>query len=127
MANQAKYVVMIPQRDNLGNDLGDVATAAHHWLTYGPGPKIEGSFIHRNIDGNWRDHPRETFDHLITYAQDTPEMDSHVKQLAAHVAEHGNQWGVMVAKEGGKKGVDSWIIPNPQYRDGESAQTEGQD
>ena len=118
---QAKYTIMIPRRDNLGNELGDVATAAHHWLHYGPGPKINGSFIHRNIEGNWRDDPQETFDHLITYADDQPEVDSHIKQLAAHIGDHANQWGVFVAKEGGKNGVDSWIIPNPNFRQDEPA------
>lgn len=122
MAAQAKYTVMIPQKDNLGNDLGDVASAAHHWLFYAPkGPKVEASFIHRNIDGNWRDDPQETFDHLVTFAEDHPEMDSHVKQLAAHVGQATNQWGVFVMKEG-KNGPQSWVIPNNDYAHGAPAE-----
>jgi hypothetical protein len=113
---QAKYTILIPQKDNLGNPLGDVATAAHHWMFYGPGPKVEGSFIHRGLEGNWRDDPQEKMDHLVTVANDTPEMDSTAKQLALHVAEACNQWGVFVMKEGGKQGVQSWTISNPNYR-----------
>jgi hypothetical protein len=119
--NQAKWTVMIPQKDNLGNDLGDVATAAHHWLHYGPGPKVDGSFIHRNIQGNWRDEPAELHDHLVTVAQDTPEMDSYVKQLAHHIGEAANQWGVFVMKEGGGN-THSWVIDNRNYQEGQPSE-----
>lgn len=114
---QAKYTLLIPQTDNLGNHLGDVATAAHQWLFYGPGPKVDGSFIHRGLEGNWKDSPQEKFDHLVTVAEDTPEMDSTAKQLAVHIGEACNQWGVFVFKEGGKAGVQSWTVPNPNYRE----------
>jgi hypothetical protein len=117
---QAKFTIMIPQRDNLGNHLGDVATAAHHWLFYGNGPKVHGSFIHRNLDGNWRDDPQEKFDHLVTIADDHPELDSHMKQLASHVADAANQWGVSVIKEG-KNGPQLWIVDNPGYQEGRPA------
>lgn len=120
MASQAKYTIHIPQHDNLGNQLGDIATAAHHWLRYGPVPKHDGSYIHRDIEGNWRDYPQERFDHLITVADDHPEMDSHIKQLAAHIGDAANQWTVMVLKEG-KNGIQKWMIDNPKYREGEPA------
>lgn len=119
MAQQAKYVLMIPHKDNLGNDLGDLATAAHYWLFKMTGN--EGSYIEGPKRGNWRDDPQETFDHLITYAEDSPEMDSHIKQLAVHIAEAANQWGMFVAKEGGKSGIQSWVIPNPKYQEGQPA------
>jgi hypothetical protein len=121
MMAQARYTVMIPQKDNLGNNLGDVASAAHHWLRYGPAPSHQGSFIHRNIQGNWRDDEPELFDHLVTVAEDHPEMDSHIKQLAAHVGDATNQWGVFVMKEG-KSGIQSWVIDNPNYAHGEPAE-----
>jgi hypothetical protein len=121
MANQAKYTVLIPKKDNLGNPLGDIATAAHHWLRYGPAPGHQGSFIHRNVQGNWRDDAPEDFDHLVTVAEDTPEFDSHIKQLAHHIADSANQWGVFVMKEG-KGGVQSWVIDNRNYRDGEPSE-----
>lgn len=119
---QAKYTLMIPKKDNLGNPLGDIATAAHHWLRYGPAPKHEGSHILRDITGNWRDDDPEQFDHLITVANDTPEMDSHIKQLAVHVADSANQWGLFVMKEGGKQGVQAWTISNPNYREGQPSE-----
>jgi hypothetical protein len=121
MANQAKYTVMIPTHDNLGQQLGDIPTAAHHWLFYHPKVKVQGSYIQGPMKGNWRDDPQETFHHLVTYADDTPEMDSTIKQLAHHVADVANQWGVFVAKEGGKQGIQSWVIDNPNYRHGEGA------
>lgn len=113
---QAKYTVMIPRRDNLGNDLGDLATAAHHWLWQVAG--TEGSYIEGPKRGNWRDDPQEEFDHLITYAADTPEIDSHIKQLAVHIAEAANQWGVFVTKES-KDGPRSWTMSNPNYQEGQ--------
>lgn len=122
MPAQAKFTIMCPQKDNIGNHLGDIATAAHHWLHYGPGPKVDGSFIHRSIEGNWRDDPQEKMDHLITVSDDHPEMDSHIKQLAHHIAQAANQWAVCVLKEGGKSGFQKWLIDNPQYKEGEPAE-----
>ena len=113
----AKYTLMIPIRDNLGNNLGDIATAAHHWLFYGPGPKVEGSYIEGPKRGNWRDDPQEEFNHLITVAEDTPEMDSTIKQLALHIAHAANQWGLFCIKEG-KDGIQKWTVPNSDYQEG---------
>ena len=119
MPAEAKYTVMIPLRDNLGNELGAISTAAHHWLWQATG--VEGSYFTGPHRGNWRDDPQEEFEHLITVAKDTPEMDSHIKELAHEVARGANQWGVFVIKEG-KNGVQSWIIENPQYREGEASE-----
>lgn len=122
-ASQAKYTIMIPVKDNLGNPLGDIATAAHQWLWQATGN--EGSYIEGPKRGNWRDDPQEEFNHLITVAQDTPEMDSHIKQLAMEIARGANQWGVFVTKEGGKAGIQSWVIDNPQYQKGQPAEIAG--
>ena len=112
---QAKYRVMIPTKDNLGHDLGDIATAAHQWLWQATG--VEGTRIEGPVRGNWRDDPQEEFYDLVTFANDTPEMDSHIKQLAMEVARGANQWGVFVTKEG-KQGGQSWTIDNPDYHPG---------
>ena len=117
---QAKYSILVPRVDNQGNELRDIAAAAHHYLFYGP-LKVEGSFIEPNKIGHWRDAPAEPHDALVTYAEDSPEMDSQMKQLAAHVADVANQWGIFIAKEG-KNGIQTWVINNPQYRDGEPAE-----
>jgi hypothetical protein len=63
----------------------------------------------------------EPHDLLVTYAEDEPQMDSQIKQLAAHVADVANQWGIFCTKEG-KSGVNTWTISNPLYREGESAE-----
>lgn len=116
---EAKYVIMIPTTDNQGNKLVDLATAAHHWLFYGP-LKVQGSYIDPGKKGNWRDNPQEIMDHLVTFAEDAPEMDSHIKQLAVHVAQVANQWGIFVTKES-KQGPQSWVIDNPGFVDGQGA------
>lgn len=118
--SQAKYVIHVPTHDNLGNELVDLATAAHHWLFAGPGPKIEGSFIEGPVRGNWRDDPQETFNNLVTYAEESPEMDSAMKQLAVHVAQASNNWGMFVVREG-KDGPQSWVVDNPEYVEGQPA------
>lgn len=117
---QAKYSIMIPKVDNLGNPLTNIAAAAHHFLFYGP-LKVEGSYIDPNKQGNWRDTEPEPHDILVTVAEDSPEMDSQMKQLAAHVAEVANQWGIFVMKEG-KNGIQSWTVANSSYREGEPAE-----
>lgn len=113
MMQQAKYIVQIPTVDNHGNQLKDLARAAHESLfRYAPGSKVEGTRIRRGIEGNWRDDPVESFDDLEVYAEDSPEMDSIMKQLGAHVAEVANQWGVMVFKEG-DGAPQYWMMNHP--------------
>jgi hypothetical protein len=119
MPTRSKYTVQIPVKDNLGQPLKDIATAAHHYLHNGPIKNV-GSKIYRNVEGNWRDDPQERFDDLILVVDDTPEMDSAVKQLAVHIADVANQWGVYVTKEG-KNGIQDWVMPPPQFRKGEGA------
>jgi hypothetical protein len=117
---QAKYSVMIPKVDNLGNPLTDLAAAAHHELFYGP-LKVEGSYVDPDKRGHWRDEEPEPHDILVVVAEDEPMMDGQIKQLAIHIAEVANQWGIFVMKEG-KSGVNSWVVNNPMYREGEPAE-----
>lgn len=119
MAAKAKFSIHVPTRDNLGNQLRDLATAAHQHLFQNAG--IDGSYIERGKDGNWRDDPQEKLDHLVTFADDTPEIESHMKQTAAHIGDLANQWGVTVTKEG-KDGPNLWVIDNPNYAEGAPAQ-----
>lgn len=116
---QAKYTILIPTRDNLGNPLGDIATAAHQWLWQATGQ--EGSYIEGPKRGNWRDHPQEEFEHLITIAPDSPYMDSSVKQLAVEIARGANQWGIFVTKEGAG-GIQNWTMDNPEYQEGQPSE-----
>lgn len=118
MASQALYTIQIPTTDNLGNQLHDLATVGHHWLWQNAG--IQGSRIRRGVHGNWEGNPQETFDDLEIVAEDKPEMDSYVKQLAAHLNEAANQWGMFVIKQGGGN-VQSWVISNKKYKEGAPA------
>lgn len=118
MAKQAMWVLQIPTHDNLNNHLGDLATAAHHhlWKTIGQ----QGTRIVRGVHGNWEGNPQESFDDLQVIGEDRPEMDSHIKQLAKHLNEAGNQWGMFVIKHG-PNGIDSYVIDNPKYVEGAPA------
>lgn len=115
---QAKYVMMIPTTDNLGNHLGDLSHAAHQHLHQHAG--VSGSFVERGKTGFWERDAPEVYDHLVTYAPDSPEMDSHWKQLGNHIAEAANQWGIFCIKEGAG-GPQSWVINNPRYQEGQPA------
>lgn len=115
----AKYRIAIPKVDNFGNPLRNIAGAAHTYLFYGP-LHIERSWTEKGIQGNWRDDPDETYDHLIAVAQESPQMDSSMKQLAVHIGEACNQWGIFVLKEG-KNGPTPWTVRNPNYRPNEPA------
>lgn len=100
------------------NPLGDLAGAAHQWLFQNHG--IEGSYAEKGKRGFWRDDPDEPFTHLISFAKDTPETDSAFKQLAHHVGQLANQWGVLVTKEG-KGGPEPWLVTNKNYVPGQPA------
>lgn len=109
----AKYIIQIPTTDNVGNKLKDLAVAAHESLyRYSPVQGIQGSRIRRGIQGQWADDAPEVYDDLEVYADDSPEVDSTMKQLAVHVAELANQWGVMVFKEG-EGAPKAWQMESP--------------
>jgi len=103
---QARYTIHVPQTGR------DLTSAAHHWLHYGPGPKIESSHIHRDLES-----AHGMMDHIVAVAEDTPESDSHMKQLAHHIAEAGNLPHGKVLKENGKAGIQTWTIRNMSYND----------
>lgn len=110
---------MIPKLDNLGNPLVRVADYAHDFLFNGP-LQVEGSYVDPDKMGHWRDSDPEPHDILVTYAEDTPEMDSEIKRLAHELGETCNQWGIFITKEG-KSGIQSWVVNNTQFRPGEPA------
>lgn len=115
----ARYMIMVPTVDNLGNQLVNVAAYAHQFLFQNF--NNQGSWIDPGKVGMWRDDAPEKFDHLVTVAEETPEMDSAIKQLAAYVADVCNQWGVLCIKEG-KNGPVRWEISNPEYKPGQPAE-----
>lgn len=113
MAGKARYTIMIPKQDDLGNQLNDLAATAHHHMFYGP-VKTQGSWIERDKVGHWHDGPAEPYDHLVTVAEDRPEVDSHIKQLAAGLGGLANRKAIYTLKEN-KDGINDQIIDNPNY------------
>lgn len=101
---KAHYHVEVPSRDEVGNPLA-IGHAAHQYVTNGP-MKIDSAQI---VSG----HPHDT---LHVYADESPENDSHVKQIAAFVGELANQPSVFAAREG--KNTSTWHIPNRMYQPG---------
>jgi hypothetical protein len=95
---KAKYSVFIP------SEARQVAVAAHHYLSYGPLATSAATVQHG--------HP---FDILIVFAEDTPEIDSHIKQLGVFVGEVANAQSIHVTKETGKA-VHTWELANPYYQ-----------
>lgn len=93
---KAKYTVMIP------NDAPNVAVAAHHFLSYGPA-RIDAATVQHGIPN----------DSLVVYAEESPEMDSQMKQLAVFVGEIANAQAITVVKEG--KSIATWTMRNPHY------------
>ncbi len=61
--------------------------------------------------------------HLVTLAEDSPETDAYVKQLANHVGELTNHPTIMVNKHG-EKGIEGWPVSNRNYVHGMGAMTE---
>lgn len=118
MGKQARYAIHVPTHDNTGQPLRDLAQAAHEHL-FRAGA-IEGSYIERGKVGNWRDYAPEGMDHLVTYAEDTPETDSHIKQTAQYVGELANQEAMAIEKHG-KDGPVLWVVDNSNHRPNEPA------
>ena len=118
MANEAKYEVLIPKADNLGNPLIDLAPHAMHYLS----KSIITTSIHvdtgRRVFWEGREEP---FDALVVTAEDKPQIDSTIKQLAAYVGEVANQDLVLVSKHG-TNGIDTWPIKNASYQEGQPAE-----
>lgn len=106
---KAKYTVQVPKADGLGNSLR-VGQAAHQFLMTGP--------LRLDLVTLSSGHPHDA---LHVHAEDTPEHDSHIKQLAAFLGEVANTQGITAAKEG-KSGMQTWAIANPHYREGQPAE-----
>lgn len=107
--------MMIPQADNLGNPLPGLTEAAHHYLVHGAPLEVHGTYVDPGKWGMWENR-RERYDLLVTHAEDSPEADSYIKQLAAYIGELANQEIVLVTKQG--KQLSTWPIRNSQYQVG---------
>jgi hypothetical protein len=94
---KVEYSIFVPS----GNRM--VSMAAHHFLSYGP-----LRTLHATI------HPGIPNDALVVLAEESPEMDSHIKQLGVLVAEVANLPVVTVAKKTGKN-IHTWDMQNVNY------------
>ncbi len=116
MGQQATYRVQIPQTDHLGQPMHpQLPEAAHEWLI-AQKPRL---FNESWIEGPHR-HRQGPVNHLVTIAQDDPETDGYIKQLATHIGEMTNHPAIGASKSS-DKGVQSWTIPNRKHVPGMSA------
>ena len=115
---QAKYSIQIPTQDNLGQPLKDLSAAVHTYLFRNFG--VEGSWKDTGQIGYWRDDDPEPYETLVTIQEESPEMDSAVKEAGKFVAEIANQWGIHVHKSS-SNGPASWIVNNSSFRPDEGA------
>lgn len=106
----------MPVTDQLGQSLHErLPDASHRWLRATHPNLFHDGWVegpHRGLNG--------PVHHVVTIADDTPETDSYVKQLAAHVGEIANHRAVSAMKTG-PNGAEAWIIPNRHYIEGQGA------
>lgn len=95
---KAKYSIFIPAHARY------VAQAAHHYLSYGPLQTLHATVQYGHPD-----------DELVVYAEETPKMDSHMKQLGVFVAEVANLPVTKVVKQTGKN-IHTWDMRNVSYQ-----------
>lgn len=93
---KAKYTIFVPSK-------GNAARAVRQYMETGP-VRVETSQI---VSG-------EPYDAVTAYADDSPEADSHFKQMATLTAQAVNEQLITVVKES-KQGVQTWQMRNNQY------------
>lgn len=93
----AKYTVFVPAGTN-------APFAAYQYLTDGP---IRTEAVH--VSQGFPD------DRILVYAEETPEVDGHMKQLGVYLAEAVNASHITVVKEG-KNGVATWAMANKHFQ-----------
>jgi hypothetical protein len=108
MANKAKWTILVPSLDG-----GLAAAKAQMALTKGAkDAHIDHAFIEPNKYAHNPGEQPQPHDFVVAYADDLPEHDSHIKQLAHSIARDGGHRAIYVLKEG-KDGVTQWAIDNP--------------
>ena len=112
--NEARYTQFVPQVDDLGNPLKNLADAARTQIENTTGGQA------------WEEAPKnkgaESFGVVSVVATETPETDSQIKQIAHQIAEVANKGLVVVIKEG-KQGIKTWQITNTAYVPGGPAES----
>ena len=95
---KAIYHVHVP------NHARQVTLAAHNYVSGGPIRGIHSATVQYG-------HPHDT---LTVVGEESPELDSHMKQTGAFVGEVANEPVINVMKTNGKS-VAHWPIRNPSY------------
>lgn len=96
--SRAQYTIHVP------NQHRRISLAAHHHLTSGPIRGINAATVQYG-------HPHDS---LNVIGEETPELDSHMKQMGAFIGELANEPFINVMKQG--KQLAHWPIHNPNYQ-----------
>lgn len=94
---KARYEIHVP------NHARQVTIAAHHYLTSGPIRGINHATIHYG-------HPHDS---LVVTGDESPELDSHMKQTGTFIGDVANAPLIDVTKQG--KNIAHWPMANPHY------------
>lgn len=117
-AKQAQYRVNVPTIDTFGQPLHEgLAHAGHQWLR-SQGRLFQDGWVegpHHGLGGDVK--------HIVAIGEDSPESDSYVKQLAAHIGQSANHLAISASKTG-PDGVETWIVPNRHFVEGQGADPE---
>lgn len=95
---KAHYTIHVP------NTARNVSVAAHHYLTNGPIHGINSATVQFG-------HPHDS---LTVVGDETPELDSHIKQTGTFIGDVANIPFINVIKQG--KNVAHWTMHNPNYQ-----------
>src|SRR4051812_38086176 len=93
---QARYTVLAPTVPGLSE-------AISRYLTEGPIPVKALNVL-----------AGDPYTQVIAWAEETPEIDSHFKQIGTYVGEAANAPVISVVREG-KSGVSTWEMKNKHY------------
>lgn len=98
----AKYTIHVPAADEMGNPLRVHDAVHQHLLNLGhETPTV---------------HPGSPFHHVSTWAEESPEMDSMMKQIGTQAADVCNVPILHVTKEGAN--TARWPMKNHMYAPG---------
>jgi hypothetical protein len=105
----ARYVMHIPTHDTIGNELLDFSPVISDRLQQSLRRMVHS--VH--VEGPYS-HGTHGARHLHLVAQDTPEVDSHVKAMATELGRDVNHPHITVIKEG-EQGIQPWTMQNKWF------------
>jgi hypothetical protein len=105
--SNALYTIHAPTHDPFGNKLA-INTIGHPAFDFS---KLKRLVHDVHTEGPHEGHP---YRHVKVLAVDSPEVDSHVKNAAATIAELSAHPSVFVHKQG-VRGHEPWTVSNLNY------------